>query len=1164
MWLTTLALRRPVFIWMVVGALIVLGLRALTAMQVELNPHVDFPFISIQTAYPGAGPAEVETAVTRVIEDAVAGVNGVKLVASRSQNAYSIVNVEFKAGVSSHVAASDLRERIAAVRAELPRDVKQPVLVRFDVNTQPVLSYGLTGRRSLRDVREIANNVIKPRLARLPGVGEVSLVGGELREIRVDVDKARLDAYGLDVLQISAQLKAANLNAPVGRIVERDREYDVRVIGEFLDVQSIATTRLHLTGGSTIRLSDVANVHDGTAERREISRVNGTEAVALIVRQASDANTLKVAHAVREEMSRLRAELPADVGWVVNQDASAEVEQVVADFMFSLVLGSALAVLVVFLFLRSLHGTLIVAITIPTSILATFLPMYFLGFSINTITLLALSLSVGILVDDSIVVLENISRHLVRGEGPVEAAINGRQEIGSAAVTITLVDVVVFLPLAFMEGITGQFFWPFGLTVGCATLASLFISFTLTPLLAARWYRPRRDLAAVHDAGGYSSRPRPRLSSLYGKALQGGLRFRGIVVYAGTGVLLLLVAVLVASIFPLMAGLVAWIATPLFVLMGLLMLRPYRRVGWAITAGAAVTVLAAVALASGGRPVLLFRFAPGQDQGQVQVTGEMPAGSSLDRTLAAAKRVEQAAEVLPDVESVLTTVGRSSVSAWGLENVGPQHFAVRLKLRPKVSLADSLNPFANTSRMRRRSDTDVADDLRSRIASIPATDNKVSAQSGFYAVGRPLQVNILGRDDDELAALGARVLAAFKAEPGVLNADLSTRPGDPEQRIIVDREKAASQGLSIARLAGVMRGSLEGDDGNLYREDDREYVLRVRLSDSDRSDTRMLPGIVVKGSASGPEDGTGVRGVRLADVARVTDAVGPARLDRIDRQRMVSITADVAPGYAPGNLQVALNGRLSAMDLGANTWKWDGENRIVLEEGQYVAAALALSIVLVYILMAALFESLAYPLVIMCSLPQALVGAVVGLSVAGHALTIVSMVGIIMLMGLVTKNAILLVDCTVTLRARGLSRDQAIIEAGRTRLRPILMTTLAMVLGMLPTALQMGRGSEFRAPLATAVIGGLILSTMLTLLVIPCVYTYFDDLAVSLPAVTRHRLWRSRFVGRRRRGGEPSKESVADAAWGIVRSVNGDGPLPDLASNPTDPRQEVGSGRQDF
>jgi HAE1 family hydrophobic/amphiphilic exporter-1 len=1107
---------------MLVLALVVLGFNSRGKMSLDRNPKVDLPFVTVITIYPGAGPQEIETQVTKKIEDAVSSVNGIKTVTSTSQEGQSAVTIEFNIGVPPEVAAADVREKVSAIKATLPDDATDPVVLKFDVGSLPIMYYGMIGKRPSRDVRDLADNVVKPRLSKIAGIAAVTISGGDVREISIGVRKERLDAYGIGIQQLVALINANTLNFPVGRIIEGGREYSVRVVGEYRDIETIANTSLRMPDGRTVRLSDIATVRDTVEERRELSRINRKESVAIVIQKTSEGNTVEIGKRVREEISRLQSELPPDVKFILNNDLSVDVENSVHDVVVSLILGAFLAVVVVFLFLHNLRGTFIVGIAIPTSVIATFLPMYAFGFTLNTMTMLALSLAVGILVDDSIVVLENIYRHLSRGEQPVEAAINGRGEIGLAAITITMTDVVVFVPVAFMGGIVGQLFKSFGITIASATLFSLLMSFTLTPMLAARWYRAGEAVEAERGILGMINRLYHGLDRFYRSILAWSLKYRGVVVYIGSGLLVLTFLTIFTSVAgTALARYLIFLAVG-FGIAGLLLLWPYRILGLIVTAAGIASVFLAFGIGiAAGRPLLNFRFAPDQDQGTVSVSVELPAGTSLERTERVALAVEDIVAGVPDVENVFTNLGATSAGIRGTADVGTQFMTLTIKLRQKVSLMEAVNPFADKRNLRKRPDTEVADEIRRKIGRIPGAVVKVAAQSGFGGGGAPLQVDLLGSDIDKLNALAAQVLTIFRQTEGVINADVSSRIGRPEQRIEIDRDKCATYGLTVAQVALALRASLEGDTTSVFREAGNEYKIRVHFDEQYRRDTSELPNIVV-GLIAGANGR--MEPVRLGQVARVSLAAGPTRINRKDRQKLVSVTANVKPGYAPGNLRLVIDRKIEEQKLNFGTaqYQWGGENQIQQQESVYMFSALALSIVLVYMLMAALFNNLLYPFVIMLALPQAMVGALLGLMVAGHALTIIAMIGIIMLVGLVTKNAILLVDYTNTLRARGKSRTEAILEAGPTRLRPILMTTIAMIFGMLPTALGLGRGAEFRAPLATPVIGGLMLSTLLTLIVIPCFYTYFDDLAS---------LWtRLRYRGSSSTSARPATTASANAA----------------------------------
>ncbi len=1021
MGLTRLAITRPVVIVMLFAALAVLGYQSYRQMPVELFPRIEIPIVTVITTYSGAGPREIETLISKPIEESVSSLNGVKNVQSSSQEGLSSVFVEFNVGTDLEGATNEVRSRLDAVRGRLPRDTQAPVLFKASLSSVPVLVIGVSGSRPAFEVRQIAEDRIKDRVAKVTGVASVAIVGGQQREIQVDVDKTRLQAHGLSITQVAQALSAENLNLPSGGIREGRQEYAVRTIGEFKNLDDLLTVRLMTSSGTPVLLGDVARVGFGFAERTELSRLNRKESVGIVIQKQADANTVQVVDGVARELARLRTELPSDLITRVAYDQSTFLKDSLADVRLSLALGALLAVLVVFLFLHNLRSTAIVALAIPTSMVAAFTPMSFAGFSINMMTLLALALSTGILVDDSIVVLENIHRHLDAGELPRDAALNGRSEIGLAALAITFTDVVVFVPIAFMGGVVGQFFRQFGLTVATVTLFSLLVSFTLTPMLASRWF-PRRRREEHVDAQGRGARLCRSFDAFYT-----GLDHR-------------------------YRSLLSWAVD-------------HRRVVLAVGLAALLVVVPVAG-------VLGFEFLPQGDQGQFTVTIETPAGTNLATTNRAVAQVEDLLAKQPEVASLFTRVGSTA----GAVSFGPSSQGTNTA-NISVTLVDKAK--------RSRSDRQIIAALRRDAAGVPGAKLRFETE-GFGGSGAPVQIGLLGDNFDILNRVATAIAARVKQVKGTLDVDTSWRVGRPELQVQVDRLRAASLGLSTGMVAATLRTAIQGSTETKFRTGGQEYEIRVRLPESERRAPEDVANILVAAPDGRP--------VYVKDVARVTLASGPTKIDRRDRQRMVIVSASLAPGYSFGNVQREINKEIAAVPLTGVRLRWGGQAEQLAESSGQLGQALFLSVVLVYILMAALFEGFLNPFIIMFSLPMALVGAILGLVVAGKTLSIISMIGVIMLMGLVTKNAILLVDYTNTLRARGYNRREAIVEAGPTRLRPILMTTLAMIAGMLPTALGLGPGAEFRSPMAVAVIGGLLLSTLLTLVVIPVIYTLIDDL----------------------------------------------------------------------
>lgn len=1038
MQLTKLAIARPVVILMLFLALIVLGWKARSTMTVDLYPNVDFPRAFILTTYPGAGPEEIETLITKPIEDGVISVSGLKNLTSSSQEGVSSVSLEFELGTEMISTMADVRSKVDAVKKALPREIDNPVIQKMDIGALPVIWLGMSSNRPAKELRELADETIKDRLSKITGVASVNVSGGDVREIQVNASKTRLEAYGISINQITQALASANMNMPSGKITEGLKDYSIRAVGEFTSPDDIRALKINIPGADpsgmnrVLTIGEIADVQDTVAERQEITRLQRKDSVGILVLKQSDANTINVVDGVKEELEKMKSSLPPDVNIAVSYDQADRVRESMDDVNVSLMLGALLAVLVVFLFLHNIRGTLIVAVAIPTSMIAAFIPISFAGFTMNMMVMLGLSLSVGILVDDSIVVLENIYRHLGKGESPAEAALNGRNEIGLAALAITMVDVVVFVPIAFMGGIVGQFFREFGITVAVATLFSLFVSFTLTPMLASRWYKRNEEMEAKKGFFKRFDDVYHGLDNRYRHMLAWALHHRGYV-------LLIAIVTLVG---------IMWVLGPKM---------------------------------QGAQ-----EFFPRVDQSQVTISVETPAGTSLGTTDRVVKEIEERAATITEVRNVFSSVGSTGAGPFGAGNQGANYAELNVFLTQKESVADRiLSIFMKKFKKRTRTDEDIAVELRKLVDDIPGGRISVKVAGGMGGGGTAVDIELTGTDTDEMNAVSQRIRDTIAGVEGVINSDVSWKVGKPEIKVTVDKLRASQMGLSMAQIASALRTSLAGNTDSKLRQGGKEYDIRVQLREFDRyrlDDVRRI--------AVGTQNGMTVY---LQDIADISDSTGPTKIDRKNRQRKVSVTADYLPGYMEAAMETAMKAKLVDVPLGSVALHWGGASADRAEAFGTMGAALILSILLVYMLMAALFESLLNPLVIMLSVPMALVGAVLAIVITGESLNIFSMIGIIMLIGLVTKNAILLVDYTNTLRHRGMERNPAILEAGPTRLRPILMTTFAMIFGMLPTAMKLGRGSEMRAPMAIAVIGGLIISTLLTLVVIPVMYTIMDD-----------------------------------------------------------------------
>ncbi len=1109
MGLTRLAISRPVVILMMVAAFLVLGIIAYFKLPAELNPQVDFPRVTVLTTYAGTNPQEMETLVTKPIEDAISGVSGVQEIDSYSEQGVSTVSIQFFFGTNLDTADADVIQKVDAIRKNLPTASDSPAVLKADTSGQPVMHIAMQSkRRPERELQSLATNIVQPALEQATDVGTVSIAQGSLREIRVAVPASRLAAYGITISQLAQAIGNANVNVASGFIQSGSSYYNVRLIGEFASVAEIRNLKLNFaatsTGGSTVSagggaavgtatagttgttaavpttatpvssnqvvsLGDIATVLDTGSEQTQDAFLNGQPSIGIDVLKTTDGNTLAAVAGVKDQIKKLAKILPPDITFTISTDQSQTVNSNLNDVVVSLILGALLAVLVVFIFLHNIRGTIIIAIAIPTSMIATFLPMYALGFTLNTLSLLGLSLAVGILVDDSIVVLENINRHLAMGEEPTVAAINGRSEIGYAAITLTCVDLVVFLPIGFMGGVIGEFFRSFGITVAFATLFSLFVSFTLTPMLAARWYK--KGERNEYDTGfaGAFDRNFLRFEEWYRGILRNVLTFayaprtrsRNIGARAWLGFWKWWLR---GPVLVLLAGNLF-----LFAIFGLL----GKNLG--------------------------FRFAPDQDQGQVSVLVQAPAGSSLGFTEAITTQIQNVIQNTPDIKHdtkfVSTTVGDAGP---GQNATGTQYAHVDLTLYDRKSILDSVQ-FWKHEHLRNRSDVDVAAEIGKLTRNIVGARILPANVSGFGGGSPPLEIDLTGPDFNQLQAATRQVQKLISDTPGTYNVDNSFKNSQPEVEVRLDRIKAPEFGLSLQQVANALADSVAGNQNTEYRDpaDGQQYYIRVQLADADRDNPETVSNIIVGYQNNVP--------VHLGDVAEITVGSGPVKIDRLNRQREIAVTAYLRPGYQPGSVNALIAPKLAAMNLGQVTYSSGGEAKSIGQEFGYLATAFLLGIALTYMLMAALFNNMIYPLSIMLSLPQAWAGAIIALTLAQEPLSLIAMIGIVYLNAIVNKNAILLVDYTNTLRGRGYKRLDAILEAAPIRLRPILMTTFTIIVSTLPTALALGRGAGFRQSLGVAVIGGIILSLVLTLIIVPCAYFLFDNFSNWLGRVIWHR-----------------------------------------------------------
>lgn len=1016
--LADVSIRRPVFATMMIMSLIVLGLFSYYKLNVDLYPDVDIPYVVITTILPGAGPEQIETDVTKIIEDAVNPVEGVDFIQSTSQENVSIVVIAFKLEINGKDAAQDVREKIAAIRADLPLEIEDPVIQRYDPASFPIMNLTVSGNMSDKDITTFTKDVVKKRLENIPGVGSVDLVGGSEREIQIEVDAQRLRAYDISIQDIIQNVGGQNVEIPGGNITEGSQQLLVRTMGKYKNVEDFNKVIVATPQGKTVYLSDVATVSDGVEEQTSLTRVNGKIAVGLNIIKQSGSNTVQVAHNVNKQVENIKKEIPAGVEINVVQDNSIFIEDSIDDVLFDIIYGGLLAVIVIYLFLANFRATVISGLALPASIIASFILMFALSFTLNMMSLLALSLAVGLLIDDAIVVIENIYRHMAQGETPMEAAKSASEEIGLAVMATTFTIVAVFVPVAFMPGIVGRFFYEFGLTISAAVMVSLFVAFTLTPMLSSKWLH-REDEENL-DKGNILQKllykfnhTFDKLNAQYEKALHWSLTHRKTIVFGA-------IAIFVLS----------------FMLMGM----------------------------------LGSQFFPESDQSQFNLTINAAPGSSLEQTSMICEKVEKILQDRPEVKTVLTTIGSS--------NDPVTKATILVKLLP--------------AKERKKSDQDIMAEIRNQVKAFPGATFSFMVQGGPGGNEKPVTLSIRGEDLKKLEQIADKVEAIVKNTPGAVDVENSLELSKPEIRINIDREKASDLATNPYAIASTIRAMVDGAVATQYQEGDEQIDVRVRLKEDDRKNVNDLSLLTVKSYKQ-------INGkdflIPITDVANISQDTGPSKINRYARQKEIRVDANLYGRF----LGVVLG------DILTETGKIpleSGYSISVIGEGEMQEESMAnmmltllLAIVFVYIVLAAQFDSFIHPFSIMLALPMSIIGAVLALLVFGSSLSVMSMIGIIMLMGLVTKNGILLVDYTNVLRERGMSRFDALLKAGPTRLRPILMTTFAMIFGMVPVALALGEGAEFRAPMGQAVIGGLITSTLLTLFIVPVVYSILDDVS---------------------------------------------------------------------
>ncbi|MBU3095325.1 efflux RND transporter permease subunit [Acinetobacter baumannii] len=1028
MWFTRISVKYPVFTIMMMLSLMVLGLASWKRMTVEEFPNIDFPFVVVTTQYAGASPEAVESDITKKLEDQINTISGIKQITSRSSEGLSMVIAEFNLDTSSAIAAQDVRDKIAPVIAQFRDEIDTPIVQRYDPSSSPIMSVVFeSNSMSLAQLSSYVDKKIVPQLKTVSGVGNVNLLGDAKRQIRIKVHPEQLQSYGIGIDQVINTLKNENIEVPAGTLQQKNSELVVQIQSKVIHPLGFGDLVIANKNGSPIFLKQVATVEDTQAELQSSAFYNGRTAVSVDILKSSDANVIQVVDKTYQTLEKLKAQMPASLNYKVVADSSKGIRASIKDVVRTIIEGAVLAVLIVLLFLGSFRSTVITGLTLPITLLGTLTFIWAFGFSINMMTLLALSLSIGLLIDDAIVVRENIVRHTELGKDHVTAALDGTKEIGLAVLATTLTIVAVFLPVAFMGGLIGRFFYQFGVTVSTAVLISMFISFTLDPMLSAHWKDPiKKKESRLQRFFNYISNLLDGLTHIYEKLLKLALRFRFITV---------------------------------------------------------IIAIVSLVVALGLSKMIGTEFVPTPDKGEIRIQFETSVDSSLEYTQAKLHQVDQIIRQFPDVVSTYGVVN-SEVDS------GKNHAGLGVTLKPKQERSADLTTLNNEFRDRLQSVAGI------RVTSVAAAQDSVSGGQ------KPIMISIKGSDLNELQKISDRFMAEMEKIDGVVDLESSLKEPKPTLGVHINRVLASDLGLSVSQIANAIRPLIAGDNVTTWEDRDGEtYDVNIRLNENKRVLPQDVQNLYLNSNKTNA-NGQNIL-VPLSAVATTQKKLGASQINRRDLEREVLIEANTS-GRPSGDIGQDIDKMQKAFKLPAGyTFDTQGANADMAESAGYALTAITLSIVFIYIVLGSQFNSFIHPAAIMASLPLSLIGVFLALFLFRSTLNLFSIIGIIMLMGLVTKNAILLIDFIKKAMEDGISRYDAILQAGKTRLRPILMTTSAMVMGMVPLALGLGEGGEQSAPMAHAVIGGVITSTLLTLVVVPVIFTYLDDLKNFMLRQTR-------------------------------------------------------------
>lgn len=1022
--ITELSVKRPTAIIMLIVLLVGIGAVGFMNLGANFLPASNVPIVTISSTYPGAGSEEIEKDIIKPFENAVASISGIDRINSVAGDGYGYTIVMFKMSADANTSLIDTQKAIDSIVGELPEEATAPVIRKIDMNAEPVLTLAVSGGGSYEELYSKVDK-LKKSLENLSGIGEVTITGAQDKELSIELDKTRLEYYGIGVNTVISLLRAENINIPAGTLKEDTRNRMVRVTSEFDNIEQIKDLRIPVSGGA-VRLGDIADIELKYPEAKEIIRLNGVTSIGLEIKKQSDANIVETANLAKAQIEKFRKSEHGGVNIVIAEDSTYFINTSLDETTRNILEGILTTSIILLLFLRRWRSSLIVLIAIPTSIISTFFMMYVFKFTFNIVSLLGIAMCVGILVDDSIVILENIDRHIKMGKAPKVAAVDGRKEIGLAAIAITLCDVVVFAPVAFMTDLVGQFLKEFGLTVVFATLFSLLVSFTLTPMLAAFMHKREAD-----KNPGESQKKPGKFAQLFERIIIN--RYRRLLIWSLGNrwkIIGLVVAGIIVSASMIPAGLIQ------------------------------------------------AEFLPVIDQGKLTIDMNLTPWSTLKQTQTKVEELENYLKSLPEVTDYLSFIGAGDNSA-----------AAEIKVR------------LNGKNQRKKTQTQIAAEIRNWSKGMTGVELSVTEASLLERTSldstKPIAINLTGPDLDVLQQIAGDVEKAVKEVPGTVDVTNSINARRPDISVTIDKVAAAEYGVTSQTAAALLRTAIEGADAGVFRKQGSEYDIKLRFKEDQVKTVQDIRSIILTSSYGTP--------LELGRIANVKDSDSPREITRKDRQQLVMVTSNVQ-GRVQGGVVKDIQAKLAGLNLPYGyAIEYGGDQSMMNSSFSALIKALIASVILVYMVLVVLYESYLTPVIRMLSLPCGIIGALLAMAAFGKAMNIMALIGVIMLDGIASKNGTLLIDYTNTLMKRGLPLREALLEAGITRIRPIMMTSVTMIFGMLPAALSHGNGSELKSGMALVLIGGLAASTILTPLVIPVVYTLIDDLRQKVSRKRRNR-----------------------------------------------------------